>query len=118
MENVGTAPTDIAREVDIVTLSSSLPTSSLSLSPWNSSLRKIQLKPEKAFDKKFHLLSSSERRMLECEGTSSSNFVFSDLGHSAVEHSLAELTVLAHCSTESLVVLLNTKNDSKEAAEK
>ena len=48
--------------------------------------------------------------MFECEKTSFSYFVDS-------EHSLAELTDLAHCygplsNTESLSLLLNPKNDS------
>lgn len=48
--------------------------------------------------------------MFECEQTSFSYFLDS-------EHSLAELTDLAHCygsliNTESLSVLLNPKNDS------
>ena len=50
--------------------------------------------------------------MLECEETSFSYFVDSSLGHPAVEHSLAELTDLAHCCLHTHSVWLNSKNDS------
>ena len=60
--------------------------------------------------------------MLECEETSFSYFVDSDIGQSAASHS-SQLSILAHCCspltvTLSLAVFLNSKNDSQEAAEK